>query len=129
MPYKTTWQRHGIIWTYTGVLTGEELLKSNLETFGDERFDEIRYQMVDLTAVEEIKVTERHMRKVAHLDMAASRSNPRIKIAVIATHTDGRFLSETYDRYTKGKSPWSTQLFTTLTEATAWIRSEVEIET
>ncbi|MDQ8195137.1 hypothetical protein QEH59_11925 [Coraliomargarita sp. SDUM461004] len=126
MPYETKWQTHGIIWTYSGTLTGEELLRSNFEIFGDERFDDIRYQVVDLTAVTEVKVTEKHMRKIAHLDMAAARSNPRVKVAVVTTAKDGQFLSETYDRYTRGKSPWMTQLFTTLEEAATWLNTENE---
>jgi len=85
MPYKTTWLANGIIWTYSGVLTGNELLNSNFEIFGDERFDDIRYQIVDLSAVEKVEVTENHMRKIAHLDMAAARTNPRIKVAVVST--------------------------------------------
>ncbi|WPJ97308.1 hypothetical protein SH580_06255 [Coraliomargarita algicola] len=126
MPYTTTWRSNGIIWTYTGVLTGEDLLNSNFEIFGDERFDDIRYQIVDLTAVEKVEVTQNHMRKVAHLDMAAARSNPRVKIAVITTSTDGKLLSDTYDQYIEGKSPWSTQIFPTLAQAEDWVKTEIE---
>jgi hypothetical protein len=62
MPYTTTWEDHGVIWNYSGFLTGNELLHSNLEIFGDERFDDLRYQIVDLTAIEGMDVTEKHMR-------------------------------------------------------------------
>ncbi|HBR93149.1 MAG TPA: hypothetical protein DEA90_03190 [Opitutae bacterium] len=126
MAYTITWQKNCITWTYSGVLTGEDLLNSNFELFGDERFDDIRFQIVDLTAVERVEATESHMRKVAHLDMAAARSNPRVKIAVVTNSQDGETLSNTYDRYIEGKSPWSTQIFATLTEAQAWVQRESE---
>lgn len=126
MPYTTTWLINGIIWTYSGVLTGEDLLNSNFEIFGDERFDDIRYQIVDLTAVEKVEVTQNHMRKVAHLDMAAARTNPRVKIAVVTTEDDGKLISDIYDQYTEGKSPWVTQVFATLAEAKAWLKTEIE---
>ncbi|MDQ8209182.1 hypothetical protein QEH52_16770 [Coraliomargarita sp. SDUM461003] len=126
MAYTITWQKNCITWTYSGVLTGEDLLNSNFELFGDERFDDIRFQIVDLTAVERVEATESHMRKVAHLDMAAARSNPRVKIAVVTNSQDGESLSNTYDRYIEGKSPWSTQIFATLTEAQAWVQRESE---
>jgi hypothetical protein len=126
MPYLTTWRPDGIIWTYSGTLTGDELLDSNFEIFGDARFDDIRYQIVDLSAVEEIKVTEKDMRRIAHLDMAAARSNPRVKVAVVSTAKDGQFLSHAYKQFTKGKSPWITHLFSTLEEAKKWLNAETE---
>jgi len=124
MPYKTTWLANGIIWTYSGVLTGNELLNSNFEIFGDERFDDIRYQIVDLSAVEKVEVTENHMRKIAHLDMAAARTNPRIKVAVVSTTSIASDLSIQYEKYTSGKSPWVTQTFATVAEAEAWVSAE-----
>ncbi len=120
MPYQIQWESNGIVWTYSGVLTGDDLLNSNFEIFGDERFDDLRYQIVDLTHTEEIAANEKHMRKIAHLDIAASRSNPRIKIAVVTNSEDGLNLSNTYDQYTKGKIPWKTKVFSTIEEAKAW---------
>jgi hypothetical protein len=122
MPYQTTWRKQGVIWTYSGLLTGDELLNSNFEIFGDERFDDIRYQIVDLREVQEIEVTEKHMRKVAHLDMAASRSNPRVKVAVLTNKPGGKLLSEIYDKYSKDKSPWETMLFTNIEDVWDWLQ-------
>lgn len=121
MPYTTTWLPHGIAWTYSGVLTGNELLHSNFEIFGDERFDDIRYQIVDLTAVERMEVTDKHMRKIAHLDMAAARSNPRIRVAVVTESDMGIGITETYSTQTAEKTPWITKVFRTRAAAEAWV--------
>jgi hypothetical protein len=121
MPYQTTWHTNGILWTYSGVLTGDELLNSNFEIFGDERFDDIRYQIVDLRQVQEIKVNEKHMRKIAHLDIAAARSNPRVKVAILTNKPGGKLLSDTYDKYSAGKSPWETKLFSNIEDARNWL--------
>ncbi|MGZ0655515.1 hypothetical protein ACWPKO_12110 [Coraliomargarita sp. W4R53] len=125
MPYNTTWLPHGIIWTYSGILTGEELLNSNFEIFGDERFDDIRYQIVDFTAVEKLEVTPNHMRKIAHLDMAAARTNPRVKVAAVASKDEEILICDIYDQYTGEKSPWAMQVFPTLAEAKAWAIAEI----
>lgn len=122
MPYLISWQKHGVIWRYSGVLTGEDLLQSNFDIFGDERFDDIRYQIVNLTAVDHIEVTEKHMRKVAHLDMAAARTNPRVKVAVVSNSEAATQLNVYYDKYCDEKSPWETQVFSTIDEAEAWIK-------
>lgn len=121
MPYQISWQEHGVTWHYSGVLTGKDLMQSNFDIFGDERFDDIRYQIVDLTGVEEIQVTEQHMRKVAHLDMAASRSNPRVKVAVVSNSEAATQLNVYYDKYCDEKSPWETRVFGSIEEAEAWV--------
>lgn len=121
MPYQITWRTSGVFWRYDGVLTGNELLQSNFDIFGDERFDDIRYQIVDLTRVEQVAVTEKHMRKIAHLDMAASRTNPRVKVAVVAQNDAAAKLGDLYDEFCGGKSPWLTKQFRNIEDAEAWV--------
>ncbi len=123
MTYQITWRTNGVYWRYEGVLTGNELLQSNLDIFGDERFDDIRYQIVDLTGVETVEVTEKHMRKIAHLDMAASRSNPRVKVAVVAVSDTAAKLIDLYDEFCAEKSPWTTKAFCNLEDAEAWVNN------
>lgn len=126
MPYTTTWEAHGVVWNYSGTLTGNELLQSNLEIFGDERFDDIRYQIVDLTAVNAMEVTGKHMRKIAHLDMAAARTNPRVRVAVVTTSEGGIDITDIYNQYTAEKSPWQTKIFSTREAAEAWVSQSAQ---
>lgn len=100
MPYTTNWTQKTITWTYIGTLTGEELIQSNMDVYGDPRFDDIRNQIVDLRGITENLVNEHHMNAVAHLDMAAARSNSRIKIAVVTDNSKGVDMSDTYDSHT-----------------------------
>lgn len=122
MPYKITWQEHGVVWHYSGVLTGNELLQSNLDIFGDERFDDIRYQIVNLAGADKIEVTEGHMRKIAYLDMAAARTNPRVKVAVVSDNDAATQLSVHYDKFCDAKSPWESRVFSSIEEAEAWVK-------
>lgn len=124
MPYTISWKAKGIVWTYYGVLTGSDLLESNFRIFGDERFDNINYQIADLTRVETFELTEAHMRKIAHLDMAASRSNPNIKVAVVTTAEVGLELVRVYEKHITEKSAWETSTFASLEEAEAWLGIE-----
>jgi len=119
MPYTTTWTQDGIIWTYTSHLTGEELLQSNMDIYGDERFESLRYQIVDLSAVEEISVTATIMRKLAHLDMAAAHTNPHIRVAVIC----GEQLNSIYTEHAN-KAHWTTLDFDDMEAALAWVQEK-----
>lgn len=118
MPYITEWKQDGLIWTYSGILTGTELIQSNMDVYGDPRFDEIHYQIVNMLQVTENSVTDADMRKIAYLDMAAARSNPNIRVAIIqADH-----LAQEYEDYTTDNH-WPTKCFTDLASAKKWATS------
>lgn len=121
MPYTIEWHDRGIVWTYTGTLTGPELLQSNFEIFGDGRFDEIEYQIADLTGVEKFELTETHMQKIAHLDMAAARSNPRIRVAVVTGSKTGVELTRIYQKNVTEKSTWKIGIFENPEDARIWL--------
>ncbi len=122
MAYTTEWENKGICWKYAGVVTGKELIRSNLDIYGDARFDNMRYQIVDLTDVEGIKVSAEDMKRIAAYDEAASLSNPYVKVAVVATSESAKALSIFYDNESS-ESPWETMLFDTVNEARFWINS------
>lgn len=123
MPYKIEWNAETVIWTYTGRLTGEELLQSNMDIYGDERFDDLRYQIVDLRAVDEFVVDEHHMRKIAHLDRAAAYTNPRIRVAVVTSDQKGESMTDTYIEQSP-EAHWPTQTFYDFDQAIRWVQSE-----
>ena len=119
MPYSTTWEPGGVIWTFWGVVSGDEILRSNQEIYGDTRFDDLTYQIVDLTRVERFEVTRDDMALIAASDKAAARSNPNIRVAVAACDDVPRQLSLFYESAIAG-SPWQQRVFDTVTEARSW---------
>lgn len=121
MPYNIEWIDRGVYWSFTGNVTGEDILQSNFDIYGDERFDDLTYQIVNLLDAETINVSERHMQKVAHLDAAAARSNNNIRVAVVAREADARLLKEHYEKHSSGNG-WPVKLFDSLEDAEAWIK-------
>ena len=90
--------------------------------YADERFQRIRYQVVDLTNVERFDVTAADMRMVALNDHAASLLNPRVRVAVAATDELVRFLSLYYEGQSSD-STWDQQVFDTTAAAEEWAKS------
>lgn len=119
MAYATEWEKHGVLWRYWGIVTGNELIKSNLDIYGDERFDAMKYQIVDLSKVSTFNVTRDEMLKVAAYDRAAALSNPRVRVAVITDLTAIKSLTRLYDAENI-KSPWETEIFTDIEDARIW---------
>ncbi len=120
MPYQIIWSERGVEWIYSGVLTGEEIIQSNEAIYGDPRFDDLRYQIVDFTNVVKFEVSEQDMKRMAYYDRVAVRSNPRIRLAVIAPEAVGRSIAETYNQHNK-ESGWEQRIFETRAEAEAWL--------
>ena len=64
MPYRIEWKDRGVRWIYTGVVTGQEALDSNYEIYSDERFDELKYELVDFPAQKLLKCLNRRSRRL-----------------------------------------------------------------
>jgi hypothetical protein len=120
MPYATTWEESGVVWTFRGKVTGDEILRSNQEIYGDPRFQGLTYQIVDLTAVERFDVTEDDMAMVALLDRAATPSKPGVRVAIAAADEMIKDLSAFYDAVMVGSS-WHQRIFDSISEARAWL--------
>jgi gamma-glutamyl-gamma-aminobutyrate hydrolase PuuD len=120
MPYATTWEEAGVLWTFRGEVTGDEILRANQEVYRDPRFHQLTYQIVDLTGVERFDVTEDEIAMVAVHDRAAARSRPSVRVAVAATDEIIKDLSAFYDAVMVG-SPWHQRIFDSEREAREWL--------
>jgi hypothetical protein len=119
VPHRTVWASRGVTWSFRGVVSGEELVEANQEVYLDERFPLIRYQIVDLSQVERFDVSPADMRLLAENDHAASRLNPSVRVAVVATDERVRELSLYYEGQSSD-STWDQQLFDTPAAAEQW---------
>ncbi len=126
MTYETIWEEKGIYWKFQGVLTGDELLQSNMNIYGDSRFDKLRYQLIDMLDVESFDVDPAAMEEVTAMDEAASQTNPSLVVAVVSTHIQAKRLVELYET-TTGGAPWETDIFESVEAARAWITSKFGI--
>lgn len=126
MPYEAIWEDKGIYWKYQGILTGDDLLQSNMNIYGDSRFDNLRYQLVDMLDVESFDVETEAMEAVTAMDEAASQTNPSLIIAVVSAHIQAKQLVELYET-TTGGAPWETEMFESVEEARVWITSRFGI--
>ena len=126
MSYETIWEEKGIYWKYKGILTGEDLLQSNMSIYGDSRFDKMHYQLIDILDVESFEVDTEAMEEVTAMDLGASQTNPNLIVAVVSTHIQAKRLVELYET-TTGGAPWETEMFESVEEARVWITSRFGI--
>jgi len=122
MPYETHWEPTGVRWVYRGTLTEEEVLRSNQEVYEDPRFRSIRYQLVDLRGVERFTAGSAIVRGVSRKDAAYVPYNPHIRVALVANTDLTRGMATVY-RLACGDDAWDVEIFDTVDDARAWLKS------
>ncbi len=122
MPYEISWKDKGIIWTFYGVVTAGETRQASLDILGDPRFVDLHYQIVDISTVEQFNLTSEDMDEAGALDEAATLSNLRIIVAVVAASDDAMKIAKMYKSAMR-QAKWPVEIFRTMDDATEWIRS------
>jgi hypothetical protein len=102
-------------------VTSVELLHGREEIYGDSRFDDVRYQLVNGLEMTSIDFNINFVKKMVALDAAASLSNPRVKIALVFQQLeDVQAINTEYGKLV-GRSKWQVASFGSLTDAREWI--------
>jgi hypothetical protein len=86
MPYVNEWKNKGLHRTFSGIITGKEVLISNINIQNDEKFNDIDYVLNDFTRIESFNISDFHVNKVSTIDNIAARSNDRLKIIIVANN-------------------------------------------
>ncbi len=120
MPNKAVWEPRGLFRRFSGVVTSEEILQAVLKVYGDPRFDDLTYVINDFSDIEGVALDERNIKKVAYLDKASARTNPRIKIAFVTRNPAFFGYAEMYMKFVD-ELPWQTEIFSSLEEAREWL--------
>lgn len=119
MPHKLTWETKGVYWKYSGKVTGAEIIETSSTIYGDPRFDELRYKLVDFLDVESINMNKDEILQIACLHKAAGLSNPRIKNAIVIVSKTNELANQFVAFF--NDSPWDIQIFEDIDKANAWI--------
>lgn len=119
MAYEINWEPKGVCKTYSGFVTSQEFMQSIATFQGDPRFDDCRYSLNDLTAVEGHSIAEADVKRFAAFAIGAYHSNPNVRIAVVATDPSILALLDLYTA--PGHSPYPLRIFPALAEARAWL--------
>ncbi|WP_316899088.1 hypothetical protein [Pseudodesulfovibrio indicus] len=122
MAYTITWRAAGVVWTFHGLLTNEDVIQANLDIYGDRRFDDLSYQIVDTTRVERFDASPEAMEEAASMDEAASLHNAHLLVAVVANSAAALEVAQHYESAMK-MSPWRIGIFRSMEDAENWLGS------
>ena len=122
MPYKTFWERAGIVWKFDGHVTAEEIEQANDEFYSDERSDLARFQIIDAMRVTSVEWTPQDIVSAAALDIGSEHTLKGLRVAYVAADPDIMRLIENYaDISRRLNSSWEFQGFDNLRDARDWV--------
>lgn len=123
MPHTLDWEGpFGVLKQFSGFVTVAEFLDSAAELHEDPRFDQLHYVINDYSAVTGFDVGEKPVEELAALNIGASLSNPKLRIALVTTDERIKALIGLFTSPDLRSFP--TRVFATLPEARAWLASE-----
>lgn len=83
MSYQLIWNKKGVTAEFQGLVNNSELREIVSKFYGNSKFDQIDFLIINLLQVEKFHVTDWDLLSVGAMDAAAAISNPKIRVAVI----------------------------------------------
>lgn len=123
MSFEITWEPSGVVKRFYGRLTGDDLKESGKKLHGNERFDIIKYVINDFLGVTEVSVTADDVDEINAIDNAASYSNQKLKLSVVATNQRIVGLATQYANSLDNIYPFG--IFSTVEAARTWLGSSM----
>ena len=119
MSFELRWEPRGVVIQFAGIVTPRDPQDATTAYEGDIRFGDLRFVIADYSAIAGCAATPSDMEMVGAMNYGASKSNPRIRKAVVTTSPEVIALAEHY-RKALG-SPILTRVFATMADARAWL--------
>jgi hypothetical protein len=118
MAYVVERNKYGVVIRFSGVVTYEDVLRSEQQVHVDPNFTMLRYVVSDYTGAEYHGLTESQMLNVNALRIGGHYSNPRIKYAFVNLNQEIR--SQVADAVANGEMLHAAETFDTFEHASDW---------
>jgi hypothetical protein len=85
MPYTNVWESRGVCTRFSGFVTAEDYIRSAEEICADPRFDELRFVIKDLLAIDDHSIDRAAIEPIAAIRYGARYTNPNIYVVLLTT--------------------------------------------
>lgn len=114
------WCGDGVHWVFPDFVGTESLIALLNDFYGKPDFDRVRYQIRDCRFTKTTSVSVEGVQKIAAFDLAAARSNPKMRVAILIPEgEDCEAYASLYDAELY-RSDWKFAVFKDFEAAKAW---------
>jgi len=122
MPYTKNWETEGVVTTFFGTVSIEEVINADKEFYEDPRSDKSRYQITDFSGIVPESANDVDIQKIAAFDAGSSMSIPLLKVALVTNDQHVKTLCEKYIYYSQRlNSTWEFKICDNLQNAREWV--------
>jgi hypothetical protein len=124
MSYKLFYGGKGFIISFSGIVSIDELNEGNGDIQGHEKFDNHRYQIVDLREADLSGVSLEETEEPAGTDLFASMINTSVRIALIVSDVIAHTVCQEFvNKSLAIGSPWKYGIFYDYDKALTWAKT------
>ncbi|NWF36918.1 hypothetical protein [Mariprofundus sp. KV] len=123
MAYSSTWKSTGIYRIFSGLVSGSEILKSNLELYNDVRFNSARYIINDFAEISGHSIEASDLQAFASMDEMIAQEKHEFKIALVVPQAAYVGLANGLCELTNNKL-FEYATFQTVDDALKWVNSK-----
>lgn len=120
MAHKSIWTSDGLIRKFSGKITPDEILKSNLDLYSDPKFEKIKYIINDFTSIKCHTIDASHTKVYASTDDIISNTKGKYKIAIVVNENTNTHLANSYKNEMKN-SYFKCEVFQSVEDAKEWV--------
>ena len=117
--HKLEWLPEGVYWKYYGDVTGKEIISASKKIYGDPRFDQLKFKLVDFRDAESVQIDKNEVAEIAFQHKAAALSKHNIKNAIVVNNSDNK-MATLFASFFNDTS-WEVKIFQDMNEAQNWI--------
>ncbi len=117
----------GVLITGSGNTEAEQFIAVNNKIYAEEVITKLRYQLVDMTGIDQVDTSIEKIRTIAEADKAAAEKIPGLKIAIVVSQELLKGFAEIYTRIA-AHDQLQTKIFSNVDEARRWISECIEFD-
>jgi len=118
MSFSINWRGLNVVITFLDILSFDEMYEAKKTIYGDSRYDEMKYQIIDLS---KIQLTKQDIHVLSTLEKSSAVWNNNLKIAIITLDKKYIEMIATYFKIMKNTN-WSFKVFDTIDGAHEWLK-------
>ncbi len=127
LPYELIWEDRGLFTRFWDTVTDDEYVKSHLDGYSDPRFESIEYALDIFSDSMVFEVTGAAVRRMAEMDVGASKRNPKVLVVIVATQTVMRGVTNQFHlQHELMGGTWKPVYFETEEEARRWLAETLD---
>ena len=127
LPYELVWEDRGLLLRFWDAITDDEFVKCHLDGYSDPRFESVEYALTIFSDSVVFEASTETVRRVAERDAAASKRNPKVLVAIVASQMVIRGLANLYSHKHEALSgTWKMAYFETEEEARRWLAETLD---